>query len=130
MTVMTHLVLKDHGGTDHTFNPEGLTAGVATYVETSGVPIGDRTISYSVKSTSTGKRKITMKMAIPVVQDSVVNGISKPSVVRTAYVNADITFDSTSNTAERQDVRAFFKNLLADTDIGAAIEDLSPPFAG
>jgi len=128
MTQMTHLVLKDHAGTDHTFNPQDLTSGVATYAESAGVPIGNKVASYSVKRTSTGKWKVVCKLAIPTVQDVVVSGISKPTVVRTAYVNIEFAFDPTSNTAERQDVLAYAHNLLADSDITAGVVDLSAPF--
>jgi len=125
---MANIVIKDNAGTDHTFVPQSLNGGVATFVNSSGVPVGNMSVSYSTKQTSTGKWKVTGKIVVPIVQDVEVSGVSKPTAVRTAYVNFDVTFDQTSNTAERDDVLAYFKNLLANSQIAAAIGDLSTPF--
>jgi hypothetical protein len=129
MTTFTSFVLKDAAAADHTFAPRDITGGVATAVNSTGVPLGEKTVSFAVSKTTTGKRKITMKMVIPVVQDIVVAGISKPTVVRAAYADITISFDGTSNTAERQDLYAYLKSFLADTaQIKPAIEDLSTPY--
>lgn len=129
MVQLTSLVLKDHAAADHTFVPRDITGGVATTVESSGVPIGEKTASFAVSKTTTGRRKITLKLVIPVVQDVVVAGISKPTVVRSAYADVTITVDSTSSTAERQDLLAYLKSFVSDDDqIKPLIEDLSAPF--
>lgn len=129
MTQFTSLVLKDAANADHTFIPRDITGGVATAVNSTGVPLGEKTASFAVSKTATGKRKVTMKMAIPVVQDVVVAGISKPTIVRAAYADITITVDGTSNTAERADLYAYLKSFLSDSaQIQAAIVDLSTPY--
>jgi hypothetical protein len=129
MPQLASLVLKDHAGTDHTFIPKGIDGGVATTVLSTGVPIGEKIASFSVSKSATGKRKCLLKMALPVVQDVVVSGISKPTVVRTSYAEISFNFDPTSNTAERQDALAYAISFLKDTgQIAPLVEDLAAPF--
>lgn len=107
------VVLKDAAAADHTFAPRDITTGVATFVESTGVPIADKRLSHSQSRTATTSRtKIGMKLALPVVQDVVVNGVSRPTVVRTGYADATFTFDATSNASERNDLRILFANAL------------------
>jgi hypothetical protein len=129
MPQLANVVLKDHAGTDHTFIPRDVTGGVATTVLSTGVPIGEKTASFSVTRTATGKRKCLLKMALPVVQDVVVSGISKPTVVRTSYAEISFNFDPTSSTAERQDALAYAISFLKDTgQIAPLVEDLAAPY--
>lgn len=129
MTQLATLVLKDYADSDVSFVPRDIAGGVATTVNTTGVPIGDKTVSYSVTRTSTGKRKVTVKLVIPVVQDGDVGGITRPVVVRTAYVDCVLSFDGASSTAERRDVLAYLVSALKNTgNIKPAIEDLSAPY--
>lgn len=125
---MANMVLKDHAAADHTFVPRDLTGGVATFVNSTGVPIGDNTVSYAVSRTQTGKRKVTLKVVLPIVQDVVVNGISKPTVVRTSYADVVFSFDPTSNTTERSDALAYLVSLLGNTQAVAGIDNLESPF--
>lgn len=125
MPQLIGIVLKDHADADHTFAPKGIPNGVATLAQSTGVPIGDRRLTISSTETASGRRKIAMKLVIPVVQDVEVSGISKPTVVRTSYVDISFAFDGTSNTAERQDVLAYAKSLLSNTTlIDSVVEDL------
>lgn len=129
MTQLATVVLKDSTATNRTFVPRDIVDGVATLVSSTGIPIGDKTSSVAVSRTTTGRRKVTMKIAIPTVQDSVVNGISKPAVVRTAYADVTFTFDGASSTLERSDLLAFLASALADTVLfKPAVVDLSAPF--
>jgi hypothetical protein len=129
MTQLTSVVLKDHAGADVTFSPRDITGGVATTVSSTGVPIGDKTAVFSVSRTQAGKRKVNLRIALPVVQDVVVAGISRPTIVRTAYMDCTFSFDATSSTVERQDMRAAAKALLSDTAmIIPLIDDLSAPY--
>jgi hypothetical protein len=107
------VVLKDHAGGDHTFTPRDITSGVATLTEPNGgVPIADRRLSLASTRTTTGRDKRTIKIQVPVVQDGVVNGVSKPAVARVAYVDIAFNFDSTSSTDERADTMAFVSALF------------------
>jgi hypothetical protein len=124
------MVLKDHAAADHTFSPRDIVGGVATLVNTSGVPVGEKTVSYAVSRTSgSNRRKVTLKVAIPIVQDSEISGVTRPVVVRTAYADVTLTFDQTSSKVERQDLLAYLISLLQEDDqITPTIEDLSAPY--
>lgn len=129
MTQLTTVVLKDAAAADHSFIPRDISGGVATLVNSTGVPIGERTVSVSNTKTSTNRRKATMKLVVPIVQDVVVAGVSKPTVVRTAYADLTFTFDGTSNHDERADALAYLVSALADTSVfKPAIVDLSAPY--
>jgi len=129
MTQLVTVVLKDAAAADHSFIPRDITGGVATLVNSTGVPIGEKTVSVSTSRTTSGRRKTTLKLVIPVVQDVVVAGISKPTVVRTAYCDVGFTFDGTSNHDERADILAYLVSALGDTTVfKPAIVDLSAPY--
>lgn len=129
MTQLAPIVLKDMANADVTFTPRDIAGGVATLVNSAGVPIGEKKVSLSVSQTASGRRKINIKLVIPEVQDVTVGGVSKPTVVRTAYLDTSITFEGTSNTDERTDALAHLKSLLAETTlIGPAIVALSAPY--
>lgn len=128
MPQLASVVLKDNANADQTFAPRGIVSGVATLVKSTGVPVGDQRLVVSHGRTSTNQReKITMKLAIPVIQDVVVSGISRPTAVRVAYCDIVFTFDGTSNTTERADVLAYAKTLLGHalaTDLVVDLEDV------
>jgi len=129
MVQLTSLVLKDHANADVTFAPRDIVGGVATTVSSTGVPIAEKYASFAVSKTQTGKRKVTMKIALPVVQDVTVSGVTRPTIVRTAYADVTLSFDNTSSTEERQDLHAALKAMLADTtQIKPLIETLASPY--
>jgi len=128
MPQLAPIVLKDYEAADHTFTPVNIDGGVASLVNSTGVPIGDQVLTYSSTKTASGKRKALLKLVLPVVQDVVVAGISKPTVVRTAYVEMSFTFDSTSNAAERHDALGLAWSLLGSTTAPLVIGDLSAPY--
>lgn len=129
MTQLTTLVLKDHAAANVSFAPRDIVNGVATAQNSSGVPVGDKTVSWSTTRTTNGRRKAILKMVFPVVQDQVISGISKPTVVRTAYCDVTFSFDGTSTTVERQDMIAALAAALADSgQIVPLIQDLSAPY--
>ncbi len=127
MPQMNPVVLKDYASAAHTFVPAGQPGGVATFIESTGVPIGNRKLTISRSSTTTGREKAVLKLALPIVQDVVVNGISRPTVVRTGYADITFTFDGTSNTNERKDALGYVWDLLGSAlaaDIVGDLEDL------
>lgn len=117
MPQLTAVVLKDAANVAQTYGPRDVTSGVATLAFSTGVPVGERKLTISGNQTTTGRRKITMKMAIPITQDVAVGGVSKPTVVRTSYFESTITFDPTSTTDERTNVLAILRSLFADTTL-------------
>lgn len=124
MPQLSNVVLKDRNATDVTFKPRDANGGVALLVATTGVPIGDKRLTMSHTRTSNGREKTVIKLAVPVVQDVVVNGVSKPTVVRVAYADMTFTADGTSNTDERADILAMAADLLTETSTVAMVRDL------
>jgi hypothetical protein len=118
MPQLTPLVLKDQKSprVDHTFNPRGIDGGVTTLVESAGIPLGESRITFSQTRQTTGRVRALVKLAIPVVQDSTVNGITKPTVVRTSYVDMTFNFDGSSSMQERKDIVAFVNELTLATN--------------
>lgn len=125
MPQLTNIVLKDGAAANHTFAPNDISKGVASLVESTGVPLGDRRLTVGLSATPQGRRKATMKLVIPIVQDGVVNGISKPTITRVAYCNIEFSFDPASSTAERKDVRSYAASALAEASVVSVIDSLS-----
>jgi hypothetical protein len=122
MSARSNLVINDRAATPvaHTFSPDGSDAnGVHVFTEKTGVPAGNPRFTAALRrsNSSGGKVKATLKLAIPVVQTQVVNGISNPVVVRTAYVEVLATFDALSTEQERKDAIGLMANALAPTQV-------------
>jgi hypothetical protein len=115
MPTLEPVVLMDRAPTPvaHTFNPRDTTAGVTTLTESTGVPIGERRITLSHTRSQNGRVRAIAKFAIPVVQDVEVNGITRPTVVKTNYADLVFNFDPTSTTQERKDLVGLVEDLLS-----------------
>jgi len=112
MAQLQNLVLKDRAATpsDHTFVPRDIRDNVGEVVESTGVPVGESRFTISLRKTSNGRYKSTLKLVVPVVQNQTVNGIVTPVVVRTSYVTVDFDYDARSTTIERNN----FVGMIAD----------------
>lgn len=110
MPQLQNLVLTDRAATPvaHTFAPRDIQSGVGAVVESSGVPVGDSRYTISLRQTASKKYVGTVKLSVPVVQNQTVNGVTSPTVVRTAYAEATFTFDATSTEQERKDLVGMF----------------------
>lgn len=130
MPQLTTLVLTDGAATpaNHSFAPRDTTNGVSTLIESTGVPVGDKRLSFALNRTQNGRVKTTIKLAIPVLQDQVVNGISRPSVVRAGFADVTLSFDQTSSTQERKDVLAMLASALQNEFTKAIAADLQSPY--
>lgn len=116
------IVLTDRAPTPvaHTFIPRGIDTGVATAVESTGVPLGERRLSFATNRTTSGRVKVSVKLAFPIVQDATVNGITKPTVVRTTYVDLSLNYDGASTLQERNDIVGMIYSLLATSQTSAS----------
>lgn len=114
MPAISNLVLTDRAGTpvNHTFTPNGKPNGVARLVKSSGVPVGDWVYSLASNKTAT-RRKVAIRLVLPVVATQTINGVNSPLVVRTAYANVDFNFDVLSTTQERKDCVGLLMSSLA-----------------
>nr|UUW21296.1 MAG: coat protein [Guiyang fiers-like virus 4] len=84
-----------------TFKPRDITGGVATSVQSSGIPLGDRRISMSTNRASNGKTKLVIKFAFPTLEDITANGVTRKTVSRTNYAEMSFNFDGNSTADER-----------------------------
>jgi hypothetical protein len=118
MPQMNNLVLKDRAATpaDHTFKPRDVTGGVATLVESAGIPMGESRITLSQNRSANGRVRVVIKLAIPVVQDATVNGVTRPTIVRTSYADVTFNFDGSSSLRERQDLIEFVNGITDDAN--------------
>lgn len=115
MPQLQNLVLTDRTPVtpvDHTFIPREIANGVGTVVESTGVPVGNSSVSVSLRKTPSGKFKGTLRLAAPVVQTETISGVSRPVVVRTAYAALELTFDETSTEQERTDLVGMLASAL------------------
>lgn len=87
----------------HAFVPRDVIDGVGNTVRYTGVLLGEETFSVSSRRTS-DKLRAKIVLRVPVVQTEVVNGISTPKVVRTAFVACDFVFDASSTEQERKNL--------------------------
>lgn len=119
MPQLTNVVLKDAAATpvDHTFKPRGIENGVTTFVESAGIPLGERRITLSQSRKTTGRVRVVLKLAFPVTSDATVNGVTRPTVVRTSYVDTTFNFDVSSTTQERADLVKFVQGLCLSTNV-------------
>lgn len=115
MSARANLVINDRAATPaaHTFTPDGDEAnGVHVFSEKTSVPAGNSRFTASLRK-SNGKYRATLRFQLPVVQTQVINGVSSPVVVRTAFVELNTTFDELSTDQERKDAIGFMANTLA-----------------
>lgn len=115
MPQLQTLVLKDRASTpvNHTFAPRDITGNVGKVVASTGVPVGEKTYTVSLRQTpDNGRFRVQLRMAVPTVQNQDIGGVINPIVTRTAYVDATFTFDRTSTEQERKDVVGMFQDSL------------------
>lgn len=119
MPAFANISLVDDAATPvtHTFVPRDIEGGVASFVESSGVPIGDLAVTASLRKTTTGRYRGLIKSRFPVVATQTINGVATPVVVRTINCEIAFTFDATSSEQERKDAVKMMQYTLASGNI-------------
>lgn len=98
----------------HTFQPRDVNGGVGLVVANAGIPVNEERMTVSMRrSGSKFKGKVTL--ALPIVATAVINGVSTPTLVRTAFATAEFTFDETSTAQERKNIVGLLANSLLPT---------------
>lgn len=144
MPAIGNLTLADGQTTpvNHTFTAIYVdAAGVGHYEDQlGGIPIGFSRLSISLKrpngSTAPGSSskgtvyRARVKIDCPVLEvtsPSTGTGIQPaPTISHTGMFSADFVLPARSSEAERKDLRAFAKNLLANSVITDVVEKLLP----
>lgn len=121
MPQANQLALSD-GTSTVNFAPNGAKDNVYTFINGNGVIVGNNILSVGPRLSPT-RRKITFRLACPVVQDAVVNGISNPVQKRVAYVKVEFDFARESVTSERTAIRELLKSALADAAIVNVVDN-------
>lgn len=120
MPQLQNTVLTDRAATpvNHTFVPRDISGDqVGTVVNSTGVPLADKRMTISLKKTASGGYKARVQLAIPLVENSVVNGLTIPVVSRTAYADLSFNFASTSTEQERKDIVGMLQSALAPAQL-------------
>lgn len=113
---MQNLVLTDRTPVtpvNFTFVPRDIDPnGVGSVINTTGTPVGEKRCSVSMKKRN-NRFVGELRLALPVVATETVNGVSKPVVIRTAYVTLTATFDERSSKQERDDAIGMMASALS-----------------
>lgn len=118
MPQLQNLVLTDRSATPvaYTFTPRNIVNGVAIVANSDGTLEADKLFTISSRR-SAGKYKVREQLRIPVVQTEVINGISKPKVIREAVIDVTYTFALSSTEAERNNAVGMFQDAQSTTKV-------------
>lgn len=126
MPAFVPVTLRDDTPADVIFDPVRIENGVAKYANmgADGVPVGAKTLALSIRRNE-ANIKPRIALSLPVVATEVVNGVSSPKVIRTAYAEVFFTFSRTSTLLERKDAIAMVAYALTTSiTTNAIVEDL------
>lgn len=129
MPELNTITIND-GTADYVYTPRGIDpkTGVASLVNSTGVPMGARRLTFLRSTTQARREKVSIKMTIPVVATETVNGVARPTVLRSSFLEVTVSFDEASSQAERASVRNSLIDLLGDPATAAVIDDLETMF--
>lgn len=115
MPALANIVVNDRATTPvaHTFTPRAPQGDVAIYVESTGIPKGDRRFTMSVRELNGGKYRCRLVLTNPVLVTETINGVASPKLARTAFAAVEFTFDAYSTEQERKDTIGLLANALA-----------------
>jgi hypothetical protein len=121
------IAVDDASATSHNFVPHSRENGITRFEEkSSSSALGFMPLGVSLRENGNGDvDRFTLKFEMPVVQTETINGVDYPKVVRTLMAKVEYTLPTGSTLAERQDLNAFVRNLLASTDIKDVCENLN-----
>jgi hypothetical protein len=105
----------------HSFVPRNIQGDIATFVEAGTTSLEDKKLTVGVSRTADkGRSKTTIRLAWPIVQTQTVNGVSSPTLVRTAYAEFTMSSDSASTVQERKNALTVLKNVLTNANVVSA----------
>lgn len=127
MPAIGNLTINDGQSTPvaHTFGPVVANGNESRWADRSGgKPAGYLLINSRQKDPSNGARNYRMQFEIvlPTVATDPTTG--KDYIARTARCNVEFVLPESSVLQERKDVRAYCRNLLADSMVTSIIENL------
>lgn len=117
MPAIASITVNDREDTpvSHTFEPKGQVAnGVWLLKEGTGVPFGENKLTISQRQTGSGLYRPKLVLALPTVVNETIDGVTVPSVARTAYVTVEATFDEKSTEQERSNAIGIVANAMLE----------------
>lgn len=111
MPALQNISLNDRVPVAHAFAPRDIKNGIGLVVANGGTPIGEERLTVSMKKTGARYRG-ALRLAVPVVVNEVINGVTRPTVARTAYVDVNVNFDETSTETERTNIIGMLADAL------------------
>lgn len=123
MPAIAAITLNGVGGADHVFTPFNIDPqGVAKWVKTGTTPVGDETMTVSVKKMPSGKFRTLLKIVVPKVQDVDVGGVTRPTVIKTGILSIEFTSEGTHTVSERDELLMLVRSAVADADFPAFVD--------
>lgn len=133
MSAIAALTIADGQATpvNHTFNPVTIDAnGVAKWADRSGgIALGYPTVTMSVRQPTKGSRatKVSLKVWTPILEvtsPSTMTGIQPaPTKAYDLLATIDLVLPERSTLAQRNDILAYVKNLMANSVVTAAVQN-------
>jgi hypothetical protein len=118
----------------HSFEPTRAGETLATYHDkVDGIMAGYPSVSIGNRfpTQENGNYKVTLRVKIPVLETAATAASGFTPGPTVAYVlsgNMDFIIPARATEAERDDLLAYCKNLLAHTVVDAVVVDMDPPY--
>jgi hypothetical protein len=137
MSAVSNVVINDGATTPvaHTFNPARVSPELVTYQDRSAAVVaGYNVLTIGTRYASNGNsgQKVTLKIVAPtlaVTAPTTGTGIQpNPVAAYSCLATVEFVLPSASTLQNRKDILAFVKNLMAQTVVSQAVQDLDPPF--
>lgn len=133
---ITTLALNDGQATpvSHDFEPTRVGEVLAQYHDkVDGIMAGYPSISLGnrLPTQANGNYKVTLRVRIPVLETAATaaSGFTPgPTVAYTISANVDFVIPGRATEAERKDILAYTKNLLAHSVVADSVESMDNPF--
>lgn len=136
MAAVANIILADGQSTpvNHTFNPTDIKSDVVTYHDkSSGIIAGFPrvTIGRRLATPSNRNVKTTSRVYLPVLETAATaaSGFTPgPTLSYALSGNVDVVIPDRATAAERADLYAYLKNLVANAVFGSAVKDMDFPY--
>jgi hypothetical protein len=136
MAAVANIVLADGQAApvNHTFVPTKVAPGLVTYHDkangvVAGFPV--LTISSRLPDATSPNYKCSGKVSVPILETAATaaSGFTPgPTVAYRNLVETNVVIPARATLAERKDIYAYGKNLLAHAVFGALVQDMDAPY--
>lgn len=136
MAAAANIVLADGQASpvNHTFVPTKFENGIVFYFDrATGVVAGFPQLSISARlpDNVNANYKCTGRVVVPILETAATaaSGFTPgPTVAYRNILDVSVVIPSRATLAERKDIYAYGKNLIAHAVFGALVQDMDPPY--